>query len=274
MEYGLRLARPEKLPADPREICQAPWRDALPQGVLRALYFGTEFCEDLLPSAGEAAAFCALADAAGLEAVLLTPIVTPRGLQRLDRLLAALDGRGCSFSVSFNDWGVLRLLRSAYGDIPCRAGRLINRGLRDPRLAAKATYPSSALPDRGEKLRTLLRSYGVRGVETDPDLDGTYLSSQASVLQRVLHLPYAFATSGRNCLIKAESATENDSFTKGLGKLCPALCRDRCLQVQRQDTSIPLWRAGNTLFYQVSAAAVATHLRRCDRVVLHERPMP
>lgn len=274
MEYGLRLARAGTLPADPREICQAAWRDALPPGALRALYFGTEFCEDLLPGADEAASYCTLAQAAGLDAVLMTPIVTPVGLQRVDRLLAALVRRGCTFSVSFNDWGVLGLLHKSYAGIERRAGRLINRGLRDPRLAGAAPCPDSPVRNRGEKLRALLWRYGVAGVETDPDLEGSYLDSAASSLQRVLHLPYAFAASGRNCLVKAESAAAEDSFAKGLGKCCPALCRDRCLPVQRQDTRVPLWRAGNTLFYEVSATSAAAHICRCDRVVLHERPTP
>jgi hypothetical protein len=44
--------------------------------------------------------------------------------------------------------------------------------------------------------------------------------------------------------------------------------------VKRPDTRVPLWRAGNTLFYEVSEYRAAVHLSRCDRIVLHERPMP
>jgi hypothetical protein len=274
MEYGLRLAHVGTLPADPREICQAQWRGSLPPGPLRALYFGTEFCEDLLPGVDEAEAFCNLARESGIEAVLLTPIVTPQGLRRLDRLLAALQGRGCAPSVSFNDWGVLNLLRSTHVQLTRRAGRLINRGIRDPRLAQETPLPGALTHNRGEKLRSLLLRCGVIGVETDPDLEGSYLENTASALQRTLHLPYAFAVSGRNCLLKAEGMDAEDSFSKGLGKSCPALCRDRCLPVQRPDTSVPLWRAGNTLFYEVSEVWTAAHLCRCDRIVLHERPMP
>jgi hypothetical protein len=116
--------------------------------------------------------------------------------------------------------------------------------------------------------------FGVAGVETDPDLEGSYLTSEASDLQRVLHLPYAYAVSGRTCLIKAEGKDPEDSFIKGLGKGCAALCRDRCLPVKRSDTQVPLWRGGNTIFYEVSEAWAAAHLARCDRIVLHERPIP
>lgn len=274
MEYGLRLLRADKLPADPRDICQPRWRDALPPGALQALYFGTEFCEDLLPGAVEAESFCRLALQSEFEAVLMTPIVTPRGLSRVDRLLNELQRRGYAPTVSFNDWGVLELLRTAYPQFERRAGRLINRGIRDPRLARETPPPGALTQDRGDRLRSLLLSLGVSGVETDPDLEGSYLKSKSSDLQRVLHLPYAFAATGRNCLIKAESMDAEDSFSKGLGKNCPALCRERCLPVKRPDTRVPLWRAGNTLFYEVSEDWSAVHLSRCDRIVLHERPMP
>jgi hypothetical protein len=274
MEYGLRLLRAGKPPADPRDICQAPWRDALPSGSLQAIYFGTEFCEDLLPGADEAESFCDLARESGAEAVLMTPIVTPHGLRKVDRLLARLEGRGYAPAVSFNDWGVLDLLRNAHPLFERRAGRLINRGIRDPRLAREAPLPGVLAQDRGDRLRALLSRLGVTGVETDPDLEGSYLKSEASDLQRTLHLPYAFAVSGRNCLIKAEGMDAEDSFSKGLGKSCPALCRDRCLPVKRTDTRVPLWRAGNTLFYEVSEIWAAVHLSRCDRIVLHERPSP
>jgi hypothetical protein len=96
----------------------------------------------------------------------------------------------------------------------------------------------------------------------------------------VLHLPYVFAASGRNCLLKAEQQTGEKNFALLLGRPCAAPCRDRCHRETRPDLNRPdqpnqtLWRAGNTLFYAANRALVAGHLARADRVVLHERPMP
>jgi hypothetical protein len=42
--------------------------------------------------------------------------------------------------------------------------------------------------------------------------------------------------------------------------------------VARADTAFPLWRSGNTVFYQSPRAQVEMHLAQADRVVLHERP--
>ncbi|WP_020674659.1 hypothetical protein [Geopsychrobacter electrodiphilus] len=273
MEYGIRLSRPVLPLDDPRQWCPKKWRDLLPDGPLTAVYFGSEFCQDLLPAAKEAEAFCVLATEAGLEAVLLTPPVRTDGLHRIQTLVSALTTRGYAPTIVFNDFGVLHLLRSAHPASKRQAGRLLNRALRDPRLVEES--PAAQRPEtaRGGQLRTLLQRYGVAGLETDPDLTGGYLGEQMSGLQRVLHLPYTFVASGRNCLFKAESNNDQMNFATGLTNSCSASCRDRWQQEERQDLAFPLWRAGNTLFYEAHQAAVEAHLDQVDRIVVHERPL-
>lgn len=274
MEYGIRLSQPGRLPGEPRGFCPEHFRDLLPEGPLRAVYFGSEFCQDLLPELQEAEAFCALAAEAGLEPVLLTPLVRANGLSRVEHLVAALAGRGWTPTVVFNDFGVLRMLRCRYPETKRQAGRLLNRALRDPRLADSATEPRAEDSSRGGKLRGLLLRYGVAGLETDPDLEGGYLGGREPGLQRVLHLPYVFAASGRNCLFKADAQEESRNFASGLGRECRGGCRHREQPVARPDLGFPLWRAGNTLFYEATRGSVAAHLVKADRIVVHERPMP
>ena len=122
MEYGLRLAVGAAPPRDPRDACPRPWRDLLPEGPAVALYFGSEFCEDRLPDASEALAFCAMAGDSGWEPTLLTPLVTPAGLLRVDRLLGALRAGGAEPAVVFNDWGVLGVAARA-APVAAAAGR-------------------------------------------------------------------------------------------------------------------------------------------------------
>jgi hypothetical protein len=275
MEYGVRVTDSRRLPADPRTICPAEWRGILPPGQLRALYFGTEFCESLLPSVEAAAAFCLAARDAGLEAVMLTPIITDKGLRQLDLLLDRLTTRGWAPEVVFNDWGVLNLLRQRYPDLPRRSGRLINRALRDPRVAAARPDRGSGQADRGKRVRALLAQSGVIAVETDPDLEAGFLGDAAGSMQRVLYLPYFFVASSRNCLVKADGAqTADECFTKGLGVHCNRNCQGRWHRVHRDDTSLPLWRAGNTVFCELPHRLAAAHLSLADRVVLFERPVP
>jgi hypothetical protein len=279
MEYGLRLKSLDSTPADPRDACPRPWRHLLPEGPAVALYFGSEFCEDRLPDVDGAQALCATACNRGWEPTLLTPLVTPAGLAIVHRLLSGLAVNGWQPAVVFNDWGVLGLLREHHPSLQRRAGRLMNRSLRDPRAyrdapAGFATHDGS----RHIRLRRFLAEAGVSALETDADLDGGYLGDgpqeSSGGLARALHLPYTFAASGRNCPLKALLYPEGDGFSKSLADPCTAPCRSGPVPVRRDDVSTPHWRGGNTLFYEIPQEVARTWLEHTDRVVLHEEAMP
>lgn len=276
MEYGIRLLSLRVPGGDPRDLCRSAPAGALPVGPVAALYFGTEFCEDRLPDLAEAEAYCALARDLGWRATLLTPVVTTRGLDRVEALLDRLVAREWPLDVVFNDWGVMRLVAARRPALSARAGRLVNRALRDPRAfeeAARAEYPRAADAARCVRLRRFLASAGVEALETDPDLDGGYLGDGSAGLSRALHLPYAFASSGRNCLMKAAALPP-----KGIGALlgdpCPRPCRAPAPSAERSDCAAPLWRAGNTLLYEVPWEAAQAYLAEADRIVVHEAPSP
>lgn len=273
MEYGIFLHDVAPLPADARVLCAASWQDILPPGPLRAIYFGSEFCEFLLPDAVQVARYCAHARDTGVETVLLTPLATPRGLARIEQLLIALSVAGDAPAVVFNDWGVADLLRTSFPALKRRAGRLMNRGVRDPRLMEKKADSSNVSVDRGHRLRSFLAKSGVSAVETDPDLEGGFLGDGTEGMQRVLYLPYAFAASSRNCLVKADHArTMDECFTRGLNTPCSGLCQGAWHRVNRPDTALPLWRFGNTVFFEVPPSQVKDHIKQADRIVLHQGP--
>ena len=282
MEYGVRLASPTDSPLDPRDACPPAWRSLLPEGPTVALYFGTEFCEDRLPELREASKFCALAIEYGWEPVLLTPLVTPEGLRTVDRLLTGLAAEGVKPAVVCNDWGVLGLLRDRHPSLPRRAGRLMNRSLRDPRAyrdspAGSATHDAS----RFERLRRFLAASGVAAIETDIDLDGGYLGDGPSgggagdeQPPRALHVPFTFAASGRICPLKAGLYPEGQGFSKALADPCPGPCRGKPLPVHRDDCALTHWRGGNTLFYEIPPDAAREWMLRTERIVVHEVAAP
>jgi len=275
MEYGIHVHDANPLPPDARDVCEASWRTMLPPGPLRAIYFGSEFCADLLPGRTEVRRYCSQASSLNVDAVLLTPIASPGGLARIRKLLAGIADIEPAPAVVFNDWGVASLLRDVFPHFPRRAGRLMNRGLRDPRLMEQAPASFSPEGDRGRRLRALLAGLGVGALETDADIEGTFLGDGAEGLQRVLYLPYAFAASSRNCLVKAEEAESIDQcFTRGLDLPCKGPCRGRWHRVDRPDTALPLWRAGNTVFFEVPQCRAEALIRQADRIVLQARPAP
>jgi len=279
MEYALRLTEALAPPRDLRDACPPAWRAMLPDGPAVALYFGSEFCEDLLPDGDSAAAHCAIAHERALEPTLMTPLVTAAGLERVERLLAALAARGERPAVVFNDWGVLEALRDRHPTLPRRAGRLMNRSLRDARAyrdaaAGNATHDGS----RHARLHRYFASAGVCAVESDADIDGGYLGNGIDAtgngLRRALHLPYTFAASGRNCPLKAVLYPHGEGFAKVLADACPAPCRCGPVPAPRDDTPLPHWRGGNTLFYELPVEAARQWLAHTDRVVLHAAPAP
>lgn len=279
MEYAVRITSTDDPPHDARAACTPAWRQLLPDGPTVALYFGSEFCEDRLPDKMEAIAFCDLASDLGWEATLATPLVGPDGLQTIDRLLTALAVNRRDVSVVFNDWGVLQLLRERHPSLPRRAGRLVNRSLRDPRAyrdapAGTATHDAS----RHRRVRDLLGALGVSALETDADLEGGYLGDgpqdDPAHLARALHLPFTFAASGRACPLKAALYPQGGGFAKAFADRCAAPCRGKPLPITRPDTALPHWRAGNTLLYEVPTEAASTFVPHADRIVLHEFAAP
>jgi hypothetical protein len=279
-DYGVRLADPGDAIADPRAIVPPAWRTLMPEGPTTALYFGSEFCDDRLPELAQAEAFCERARDAGLEATLLTPLVAPAGLQRVEWLLAGLAAREWRPAVVFNDWGVLELLLDRHPSWPRRAGRLINRSLRDPRAyrdhpAGPATHDAS----RYARVRKFLRERGVTALESDADLEGGFLGDGPDAdgndaLDRALHVPFTYAASGRGCPLKAALYPEGGGFAQAFADACPAPCRGRALPVARPDAALPHWRAGNTVFYELPPEAARGWLGRTDRVVVHASAMP
>ncbi len=221
----------------------------------------------------EAIAFWDVADDRGWEATLATPLVTADGLRIIDRLLATLAANRRDVSVVFNDWGVLRLLRERHPSLPRRAGRLVNRSLRDPRAyrdapAGTATHDAS----RYERTRTLLSTLGVTAIETDADLEGGWLGDNidgdAPSLARALHVPFTYAASGRACPLKAALYPDR-GFAKSFAEPCSAPCHGKPLAVSRPDTALPHFRAGNTLLYEVPIDAARGFVSHADRIVVH-----
>jgi hypothetical protein len=284
MEYALRIATLDNIPDVRREfctsdLCGAGLEELCSDARLTALYFGTEFCQELIPSARDTEAFCAHCAERSLKAVLLTPLVTNRGLSRLDRLLGGLARLEMYPAVVFNDWGVLELLREKYPSFPLRMGRLMNRGLRDPRLAMQTLGPAGENTQRGAGVRQLASSLGVRAVESDADLEPGYLGDGDNGMQRALHVPFTLTASGRNCLEKAAATTAVGNtargvFTRGLTSGCAAPCRGIYRQEHRQDTQKEMWRAGNTLFFKAPPEWISRHLALADRLVFHPQAVP
>ncbi len=219
------------------------------------IYWGTEFCENLIPD--EPLDF----DYVDLPLTLLTPYVSDRGLERLRPLLDALPDES---EVVFNDFGVLRLLRHSYPTLVPVQGRLLYKALRDPRITTEYVQLGES-PQlqalRGSSLETqaysaLLRRYDVRHAEQDLLPQGNNFQSELALS---VYAPFGVISTARICMAAGLGYRKAQKFEPG------APCRHECQThlVEYQYTNSPFanrdqrfWLKGQTYFYLHSEAMI------------------
>lgn len=221
------------------------------------LYFGSEFCEHLLPSAPALREALRQAESAGLHLVLLTPVASPEVLARLDVLLTMLPPGS---EVVVNDWGVAHELARRFADLRPVAGRVLCRMTKDPRLdagwAGRCGHGLAA-----PTMRALFARLGIRSLEIDVPLFADDAAFAELPLPTAVHLPYVYVAKGRMCRAGALAVEGPERFAVG------RRCQKECLRFSalasrpgRADAGASV-QLGNTLFSRHSEA-MAHSLRR------------
>jgi len=222
--------------------------DRLPEeGSVTHLYFGSEFCEHLLPGPRDLARAVAAAQRLRLIPVLATPMANDALVERILESERSLPPEA---EILVNDWGVAHQL---HGEAPTRrliAGRQMAKMIKDPRVPSSAwmkPYPSGyAQPGFAH----LLKGFGIANVELDvppfatPEL---YAVPGFAVSVRV---PYAYVAKGRLCKIGSLRQPRPEKFAPGRP------CHRECLGIvekQRQVSAIVSYARGNSLYYRHDA---------------------
>lgn len=262
--------------------CQREARDAILGSFERVqfsrLYFGTEFCERLLPRVRDVQRACDVAAARNLAFSYVTPYVTDRGLARmrpaLHHLVSRRDDR---IEVVVNDWGTLRLLRREFPALRPVLGRLMNRMLRDPRIAGALTRADApedarrALRESGLTAgiyRRFIGSLGVTMVEFDHVVQGLDMDFRQLGIGAALYIPYGYVATGRVCMIGSMALPTNRSFD--VASPCRRECRRHTLSFAAPDSPFDRGRTflqrGTTHFYAQDAASVASAAGMVERL--------
>lgn len=253
------------------------------------LYFGNEFCERLVPTVGEVRRAYDAATAGNLRFSLLTPYVTDSGLLRLRPLfdwLAALNSQ--AVEVIVNDWGVLHLIRRDFRALRPVLGRLMNRMLRDPRIAASfatAQAPSAALQALQQSgvtaavFRMFLARASVTRVEFDNVIQGLDMNFGELGLAASLYVPYGYVATGRACPIGSLPLPKEEKFD--VASPCRQECQLYTLRFQYSDSPFDnrdqeFIERGNTYFYaqdppMIEAAAQMVERLGISRLVYQPR---
>jgi hypothetical protein len=217
------------------------------------LYFGNEFCEQLMPSVTQLEHVLNFVSGNNLDFTLVTPYITDNGLKRLDSLLHLIAQKRPDSEVVFNDYGVLRVLRSRYNELEPVMGRLLNRMKRGPRLMMvidklpKTTveyFQHSNLPVIA--LTGFLNANGVRRVELDNILQEFSFSLDCYSVS--LYLPYAYVTTSRLCLVNSCDIPEKEEIV-GIFP-CKQECQKYTFYLRNEIMPVLLIRKGNSIFFE------------------------
>ncbi len=235
------------------------------------VYFGDEFCERLLPASGELTDLLGQVQSRNCAFTLVTPYVTEDGLKRVEKLLGLVPA---GTEVVFNDWGVLRMLRSSFPHLNPVMGRLLTKIKRGPRIANfLEILPADALDHlRRTNLgvpvyQTFLADNGVSRVDIDNPIQGLRLDDVPEQIHLSLYIPFAYVTTTRFCLV----ANCDDQEQKGfIGVFpCGRECRKYTFFLDNAVMTTLLIRRGNTIFYKnTDIAREVRDSERVDRIVI------
>lgn len=231
------------------------------------LYFGQEFCEQLIPSADDLARAHSFARQLEWDFTYVTGYVTDAGLAKVKQNLSRLlDIDDCA-EVVVNDWGVLRLLSREFPSLKPVLGRLLVKQKRLCRYTSTLHLPPvnlrglssdegkirdnqfpalAALSIAGEEYRAELHRLGVRRVDLDIVPQAVVIRPDEWALSFSCYFPWAYVSGGRNCLTAASVAPRRRYVV--LDKPCPRPCRTINHAVPLLDYPESTVQRGNSVF--------------------------
>lgn len=216
------------------------------------LYFGSEFCEHLVPAPGALKRCLRLAREWRLAVSLVTPLASDGCIRQLRRLLPLLP-KGSE--VIANDWGVANVVRRDHPALKIVAGRLLCKMVKDPRLPTATwanLYPHGLA---SAAFAGVLARLGIGQMEMDVPPFATPEAFAGLPLPVAVHAPFGYVAKGRLCKIGSLRLTPRRKFAPG--HACRRECLDYCAIGRREGaaaTELATVQRGNTVLYRHSEA--------------------
>lgn len=232
------------------------------------IYFGSEFCEGLIPAAQEIKEVLDFAAGKKLKLTFVTCYCTDRGIKKIEEAFEMLSAYkhidALEPEAVFNDFGVLMSLRR-YRLRPVM-GRLLTRQSRDPRIKDfPGKYPEKKWRHLKEcafaeqYCEDFFKQHNISRVEIDNLLQGIHIPErQTGDLKVSLYFPFGYVTTGRSCPSTAEQY--------------PLSCQKPCLsyslaRLSYHSMPAPLYLKGNTVFFRNSRLPQFSDYKMIDRLV-------
>ncbi|MBU4216575.1 class I SAM-dependent methyltransferase [Candidatus Parcubacteria bacterium] len=209
------------------------------------LYFGNEFCENLIPDKGEVLALLKYVHKNGLTLTLLTPYCTDHGIEKLREILPLLPVRT---EVVFSDWGVLELIKK-YNLVPI-LGRLMISIKRDVRIKTtdlKNLDYFKTCNLESKDFQNFLIKNDIFRVELDNVVQG-YKFKLHKKIKISLHYPFVYVSTSRKC-ITAYCADPLQTDCLPLSG-CNFECTKYVFRASLADGETKLIFKGNSIFYK------------------------
>lgn len=217
------------------------------------LYFGAEFCENLIPSAEDLNSVLEFISKNKMDFTFVTPFLTNEGIKKIKLLLNLVAKVKPNAEIIINDWGLLGLVNREYLGLNLSLGRLLTKQKRGPQILnllgkvpedmirhfKQSNIDSSVLSD-------FLVSRQVKRVELDNLLQG--ISRPFPSLKGSLYMPFAYITTTRLCLF----SSLDDKIDKPLRAITP--CNKECqvyvFMLRHKHMPADLLLKGNTQFFK------------------------
>ena len=218
-------------------------------------YFGSEFCEFLLPVAKVLERALRLVKDAGRQLTLMTPIACDGVIDRLRDILPLLPEDS---ELIVNDWGVASFARREFPHLRLAAGRLLCKMIKDPRLDNAVwadLYPHGL---GGRSFRALLDRLAIARIELDlPPYARPDVFAELGI-RAALHAPYALVAKGRLCKIGSLALATTQRYAPG--RECQRECLSYAATCARpgKTTDLETTQRGNAIFYRHTHAMSAT----------------
>ncbi len=225
------------------------------------VYYGSEFCEHLMPSSAQMAAVLDFASNYKAAFTLVTPILYESGLKKANELLERLPS---GTEVVINDLGLLDTA-AALGLVPVH-GRLLLSSVKDPRIGKDAPFKEyfSSHNIQSSYVR-MMKARGVSRIEID-NVWQSYDLSRIEGVSMSLYYPFVSCSTTRKCLF-ANLAGGGDCGVGGLGfpVSCDRKCGGRAIRADLAGRQITIM--GNAQFYRNDAPPSYFDSEPIDRLV-------
>lgn len=211
------------------------------------LYYGSEFCENLIPKPFELERALSVAKEMGVSLVLNTPIASTASTNLLKTLFELLPAEAM---VVANDWGVVYLLSREYPKLSIVGGRLLTRMVKDPRINGHEWAAHCGPHSFSGGSKSVLKKFRFSSFEVDMPIHVGSDFFGAQPFPIGVHLPYNFVAKGRICRVGSISLKDHLRFSVGQH------CKKECLTIAADMVSAPgrdaqrITTIGNTIFSQ------------------------